>query len=105
MFCILVWISWRVENTKQVDSEKNSQEWNECELCTSTSFFSTLEHIRSRIQNISQVGALFVNPLGLIALSQRDQKLMGTERHKQINVNLKLIMSSTYYNFLTINQS
>ena len=65
-------------------------------------FVSTLEHIRSRIQNISRVGVLFVNSLDLVALSQRDQKLMGTERHKQIDVNLKLI--STYYN-LTINQS
>ena len=46
-------------------------------------FFFTLEHIRSRIQNISLVSVLFVNPLGLIALSQCDQKLMGTERHKQ----------------------
>ena len=68
-------------------------------------FFSTLQHMRSRIQNISLVGVSYVKPLGLIALSQRDQKLMGTERHKQIDVNLKLIMSSTYYNFLTINQS
>ena len=55
-------------------------------------FFSTLEHIRARIQNISRVGVSFVNPLGLIALSQCDQKLMGTERHKQIDDNPKLFI-------------
>jgi len=52
-------------------------------------FFSTLEHIRSRIQNFSRVGVSFVNPLGLIALSQRYEKLMGTEPHKQIDNNPK----------------
>ena len=94
---------WRLPNEWKVRTTHTSE--TSVSRARPQVFFSTLQHIRSRIQNISRVGVLYVNPLGLIALSQRDQKLMGTERHKQIDVNLKLIMSSTYYNFLTINQS
>jgi len=55
MVCVLVCISLRVLDTKRVERAKYSHKWNECESCTSTSFFNTLEHVRSRLQTILRV--------------------------------------------------
>ena len=100
MVCILVRISWRVVGTKRVDSAKDLHEWNECELHTATSF--CLHSWTDGLKNTNHLtsGVSGVNPLGLIVVSQRDQKLMGTERHKQVDHTPKLNSFCQSFNYL-----
>ena len=100
MVCILVRISWRVEDTKRVVSAMHSHEWNECESRTTTSFFlHSWTHTLKDTNHLTSVVS-GVNPLGVISVSQRDQKLLDTERHKQVDDTPKLNSFWQSFNYL-----